>query len=359
MSSFRRSGLPEKIRSFRGEDMPAVREILSLPSAETGITEEADALRARFIGEGVLFRGIINFSNFCDGACSYCGLNRPEGGLERYRMSPEEILEAAGRVFRAGVRTIVLQSGQDGQDDCRSLAEVIREIKYRYDVAVTVSIGEKTEREYRVLRDAGADRYLLKIETSNRRIYEALHPGMSFDNRVRCLETLRALGFQTGSGIIVGLKGQTKESLAEDLVFLGKLALDMVAVGPFVPHGETALGLEPAGSRREALSAISVMRILSPLAHIPATTALGAESLEPRMRALAGGANVIMADFTPPRYARSYEIYPAPEIRGSRPEDFIEQVKEKLPEMGRYADMSRGDSLLPGRRDENVYNTGK
>ncbi|MBN1527076.1 MAG: [FeFe] hydrogenase H-cluster radical SAM maturase HydE [Candidatus Omnitrophica bacterium] len=270
----------------------------------------ADDIRKRHVGEGTLFRGIVEFSSFCGNTCRYCGLNRSNKTLKRYRMPKAGILEAVRDICDSGIGTVVLQSGEDDGLDPLWLKEVIESIKSESDIAVTLCVGEKTRDEYRLWREAGADRYLLKIETSDRALYESLHPGMSYDNRLRCLADLKELGYETGSGIIVGLKGQTVSSLAEDILFLAKWALDMIAIGPFIPHGRTGLSGEAAGDALMTLKVIALTRLVTRKPNIPATTALGEACEDLRFEALRCGANVIMQNFTPERYSLLYDIYP-------------------------------------------------
>jgi len=185
----------------------------------TRLFDFADDVRRQFMGDGVLLRGIIEFSSFCRNACAYCGLSRTNTELRRYRLTDAEILAAAENICEAGIKTIVLQSGEEDNLDADWLAQMIAEVKARFDVAITLSVGERSRDEYALWRRAGADRYLLKMETSDAALYEDLHPGMSFANRMECLRHLAELGYQTGTGNLVGLKGQTVESLAEDILF--------------------------------------------------------------------------------------------------------------------------------------------
>jgi biotin synthase len=309
----------------------------------------ADGVRRRFVGQGVLLRGLIEFSNVCRNTCRYCGLNRHNHHLQRYRLTDEEILTAAGNVRRAGIRTIVLQSGEEDDLDADRLAGVIERIKQFFDVAVTLCIGERGREEYALWRRAGADRYLLKIETADRRLYGGLHPGMSFENRVRCLRDLVELGYQTGSGNLVGLKGQTLASLAGDIQFFKRWDFDMVSVSPFLPHPQTPLAAEPAGDLTMTLKMIALARIVSPRAHIPASTALGSlPGRDERPRALAAGANVLMPNFTPAPYRRYYEIYPNKRCVSEEAAACAGCMERMAAALGRRVDYSRGDALPRG-----------
>ncbi len=281
------------------------------PEELQSLFDFAEAVRRQFVGDGVLLRGIIEFSNVCRNTCLYCGLNRGNRRLQRYRLTREQILASAEQTRAAGVRTVVLQSGEEDDLDADWLREIVARIKSSLDLAVTLCVGERSRAEYQLWRRAGADRYLLKIETSDPDLYERLHPGMSFANRRGCLQDLAELGYQTGSGNLVGLRGQTVTHLARDVQFFKEGNFDMISVSPFIPHPETPLAQEPAGDLRMTLKMTALARIVSRNAHIPATTALGSlHGRDERPKALAAGANVLMPNFTPAPYRRHYEIYP-------------------------------------------------
>jgi biotin synthase len=306
----------------------------------------ADRVRRDYVGDEVLLRGIIEFSNCCRNTCQYCGLNRSNTALERYRLTREQILAAAGNIWRAGVKTVVLQSGEEDNLDAGWLRQVIEEIKADFDLAVTLSIGERRRQECELWKKAGADRYLLKIETSDPGLYGELHPGMSFENRMRCLHDLIELGYQTGSGNIVGLRGQTIRSLAGDIRFFKQGNFDMISVSPFIPHPQTALAGERAGDLTMTLKMTALTRIISRNAHIPATTAIGSlNGRDERPKALAAGANVLMPNFTPAPYRRYYEIYPNKRCVSEDSQACTGCIEQMVAVMGRRVDYSRGDSL--------------
>ena len=311
----------------------------------------ADDIRREYVGDAVLLRGLIEFSNVCRNTCMYCGLNRHNTQLTRYRLSQDEILAAAGNIWRAGVKTVVLQSGEEDNLDSRWLRQVIEAIKKDFDMAVTLSVGERCREDYESWKEAGADRYLLKIETSDPGLYRELHPGMSFENRIRCLEDLVELGYQTGSGNIVGLKGQTLRSLAGDIRFFKQGNFDMISVSPFIPHPQTALANEPAAGLTMTLKMTALARIVSRNAHIPATTAIGSlHGRDERPKALAVGANVLMPNFTPAPYRRHYEIYPNKRCVSEDPQTCAGCMEQMVAAIGRHVDYSRGDSLKPPSR---------
>jgi biotin synthase len=227
--------------------------------------------------------------------------------------------------------------------------EVVRAIKSDFDMAVTLSVGERTEAEYRLWRQAGADRYLLKIETTNPKLYDRLHPGMSLDHRMRCSAILRELGYQNGSGSLVGLEGQTLEDLADDLLFFRQYDFDMVGIGVFIPHDRTPLAGRPAGDLGLALRMVALTRILLRDSHIPATTAIGTigEGLG-REQALKAGANVVMPNFTPPEYRGLYDIYPGRLGLGQSPCETVYHLKGLAESLGRTIGFSKGHSNKAG-----------
>lgn len=277
---------------------------------EAYLLAAADKVRKQSLGDQVHLRGMIEFSNYCERNCYYCGLRRANGSLPRYRMDGEEILAVARAGVALGYKTVVLQSGEDSYYSAEMLAEIVWQLKNSFALAVTLSVGERSREEYKLWREAGADRYLLKHETADRELYRTLHPDMTYDNRRRCLYRLRELGYQVGSGCMVGLPGQTLQSLAEDLFFLRELDVEMAGIGPFVPNPSTPLGAHPPGEAALTVKMIAAARLLLPQAHLPATTALGTIDNRGRQKALLAGANVVMPNITPNRYRRMYEIYP-------------------------------------------------
>jgi len=326
-------------------DLEAVLRVTA-PTELGLLFDFADRVRRRFVGDGVLLRGIIEFSNVCRNACKYCGLNRHNVRLERYRLTRDEVLAVARNISGAGIKTIVLQSGEEDHLDTDWLSHVIEEIKVQLDAAVTLCVGERSRREYERWRRAGADRYLLKIETSDSDLYAKLHPGMSFENRRRCLRDLAELGYQTGSGNLVGLKGQSIASLAGDIQFFKEGNFDMISPSPFIPHPQTPLAGEPAGDLTMTLKMVALTRIVSRNAHIPASTAIGSlHSHDERPKALAAGANVLMPNFTPAPYRRYYEIYPNKRCTHEDAGACKGYMEQMVASVGQWLDCSRGDSL--------------
>ncbi len=325
-------------------DVEAVLRVTD-PEELGGLFDFADRVRHRFVGDGVLLRGIIEFSNVCRNTCKYCGLNRGNHRLPRYRLTRAQILASAETIRAAGLKTVVLQSGEEDDLDGDWLREIIERIKSCLDLAVTLCVGERSRAEYQLWREAGADRYLLKIETSDPDLYEQLHPGMSFANRRKCLHDLAELGYQTGSGNLVGLRGQTVTHLARDVQFFKEGNFDMISVSPFIPHPQTPLAAEPAGDLRMTLKMTALARIVSRNAHIPATTAIGSlHGRDERPKALAAGANVLMPNFTPAPYRRHYEIYPNKRCISENTAACPACMEQMVAGIGRWVDYSRGDS---------------
>lgn len=308
----------------------------------SSLYQAADLVRKKYVGDGVYLRGLIEFSSYCKNDCMYCGLRRSNVHAQRYRLTPEQIVQTAQNAVTLGYKTVVLQSGEDPGFDTETLCHIIREIK-KSDVALTLSIGEKTREEYAAYKQAGADRYLLRIETTDKALYEKLDPQMSFDNRVRCLHDLKALGYEVGSGSLVGLPGQTIESLANDLLFFKQLPVDMAGIGPFIPHPHTPLNAEkPDGHFELSLKMMALMRLLLPDINIPATTAM--ETLHPqgRLLALQCGANVVMPNVTEGEYRKQYELYPGKVCTGENPGQCRGCIQNKIESIGRFVSSGKG-----------------
>lgn len=271
---------------------------------------QADALRQRSVGDAVHIRGIIEFSSHCRQDCLFCGLRCGNGEAVRYRMTAAEIIAAARAALAFfPFQTFVLQSGEDAGYPAAELATAVRAI-VAMGAVVTLSAGERPRPDYAVWREAGADRYLLKFETSDPALFTRLKPTTTLADRLRCLADLRELGYQVGTGNIVGLPGQTQSMLAGDLALLAELDPEMASVSPFVPHAATPLANAAPGTATATLDFIARTRLALPLALIPATTALSVIAGDGRRRALAAGANVIMVDVTPAPFRAGYDIYP-------------------------------------------------
>lgn len=295
------------------------KEILSRltdqPLAE--LMAEADAARAVSKGDGVYLRGIVEFSNRCVRSCLYCGLRRANTKVTRYRMSPDEVVAAAVRTAGLGVGTVVLQSGDDLDYPAADIARIVGRIKAEADVKVTLSLGEHPFPDYELWREHGADRYLMKHETADPDLYDRLHPGKHLSERLAALRYLKELGYEIGSGFIVGLPGQTARTLAADIALVRDLDVDMCGAGPFLPQADTPLSTAHPGDEETTLRVLALLRLACPRANLPATTALA--SLDPekgQLLALMAGANVIMPNFTPSAHREHYRIYDHKEAVG-------------------------------------------
>ena len=284
-------------------------ELLKDDSQNDWLFSLADKVRKENVGDEVHLRGLIEFSNICKRNCKYCGLRASNKKINRYRILKDELLLSAKKAADLGYKTIVLQSGEDEYFKTDIMCEIIKEIK-KLDVALTLSIGEKSYDELEKFKECGADRYLLRIETTDKDLYKQMHPNMSFKNRIQCLKDIKSLGYETGTGCLVGLPNQTIASLADDILFFKKIGADMVGIGPFIPHPNTPLKDCGNGNFTLALKVMAITRILLPDINIPATTAM--ETIHPngRMIALQSGANVVMPNVTSTEYRAKYEIYP-------------------------------------------------
>lgn len=277
---------------------------------ENELFAAADAVRKKFVGDEVHLRGLIEFSNICKNNCLYCGLRRDNKNVERYRMQPDEIIEVARVAAEEyGFKTIVMQSGEDLYYNTLRMQHIISEIK-KLGVSLTLSMGEKTYEEYKAYKDAGADRYLIRIETTDKDLYHRLDPEMSWETRKQCLLDLAKLDYEVGSGIMVGLPNQSLESIAEDLLFLKELNIDMAGIGPFIPHPDTPMKNDKGREFKLALRTMALMRILLPDINIPATTAMETLNPDGRIMALQCGANVVMPNVTTGEYRKLYQLYP-------------------------------------------------
>lgn len=288
-------------------------ELVYLLQSEGSLEEEllhaADMVREKHVGNEVHLRGLIEFSNICKNNCCYCGIRRDNKNAVRYRLQPDEIIALASQAKNYGFKTIVMQSGEDLFFTADKMQYIISAIK-KLDLAVTLSIGEKTFEEYKAYREAGADRYLLRIETTDKNLYHRLDPGMNWNTRRQCLLDLQKLGYEVGSGSMVGLPGQSIESIADDILFFKEMNIDMAGIGPFIPHKDTPLANAEGRAFKLALKTMALTRLLLPDINIPATTAM--ETLHPQGRiiALQSGANVVMPNVTDTKYRKYYELYP-------------------------------------------------
>ncbi|MCD4825794.1 MAG: [FeFe] hydrogenase H-cluster radical SAM maturase HydE [Phycisphaerae bacterium] len=317
----------------------------------------ADDARRQHVGDAVHLRGLVEISNYCRRSCTYCGLYAGNAELTRYRMTPEEILACAEKAAEYGYGTVVIQSGEDMGITADWMVDVIGRIKRQTPLAVTLSLGERSRDELALWRKAGADRYLLRFETSNARLFEAIHPSLPHErsDRFAILRSLRELGYEVGSGVMIGIPGQSFDDLADDLEWFGKLDLDMIGVGPFIPHPGTSLGASAGeqaspeqvpNTEEMTYKVLALTRLICPRSNIPSTTALATLNLaEGRELGLGRGANVIMPNVTPVKYRDLYEIYPAKACIEETAEHCCRCIRGRIKSIGRTLGVGRGDSL--------------
>lgn len=302
--------------------------------------EETDSI----FGKEVFLRAVIEFSSYCNKRCKYCGLRAPNNALSRYRMSMEAILDAVSAVEENDIGTIVLQSGDDFHYSTEFLGTLIQQIRSRHDVAITLSVGDRSIEDYAYWRHCGADRCLLKIETSAPSLYEQYRLGEPFAERLARIKALQQMGYEVGSGIIVGLPGMNLETTVNDVLFLTELELDMIAAGPFVPNPQTPFATAEPGDIALSQRVTAVLRLLNPGANIPATSALSALNPESQRLALMRGCNVLMPSVTPEQHRADYRIYPGKNRTLATATELINNARELVQAAGRIPSSSKGFS---------------
>lgn len=333
-------GKAESGKDLHRED---IISLLKLPADfSPDLFAAADRVRHEKVGDEIYLRGIIEFSNYCDRNCLYCGLRKGNSNLSRYRMTEDEILATAKQIKNTGVPTVVLQSGEDSFYSQDIVCRLIERIRNETDLIITLSIGERTLNDYKTFQQAGANRYLLKHETASRDLYKYLRPGCDWENRLQCLRRLKELGFETGTGNMVGLPGQTPEILADDLLVMKLLDADMLGIGPFIAHPDTPLGGIGNDDLELTLRVLAIARLITRNTNIPATTALATLHPQGRLLALQAGANVVMPDFTPDIYKTLYDIYPGRKDVGDARE-IISDLKKDFQSIGRILLYSVGN----------------
>ena len=299
---------------------------------------------ARF-GNAVFIRGLIEISNRCRNNCLYCGIRKSNTMVSRYALSRETIVSCCKEGYALGFRTFVLQGGEDVSQTDDWVEETVSAIRKEFpDCAITLSLGEKTKEAYQRFLKAGANRYLLRHETFNEAHYQELHPSeMSRNHRLQCLEWLKEIGYQTGTGIMVGSPGQTIDHLVEDLLFIERFQPEMIGIGPFIPHTDTPFADEQAGSISMTLKLISILRLMHPSALIPATTALASLSPDGREKGILAGANVVMPNLSPSTVRGKYALYNQKAAFGSEAAEGLKLLEEQLNGIGYKISYSRGD----------------
>ncbi|MEF9959595.1 MAG: [FeFe] hydrogenase H-cluster radical SAM maturase HydE [Niameybacter sp.] len=302
-------------------------------------------VKERYFGERVYLRGLIEFTNYCHRHCLYCGLRCENKALSRYRLSETDILVCCKEGYNLGYRTFVLQGGEDVAFTDDKIESLVRAIHEHYpDCAITLSIGERSHDAYLRFFKAGATRYLLRHEAASCDLYEKLHPHMSFQHRIRCLEDLKSIGYQVGAGFMVGVPGQTLEDLALDLVFLNRLQPHMVGIGPFMPQHDTPLGTFPSGTINLTTFLLALVRLMLPDVLLPATTALSTLDTTGRAKGLQAGANVVMPNLSPLGVREKYALYDGKACLGAESATASCALTNAIHQAGFVADFSIGHS---------------
>ena len=340
-------------RLIENHDLPSEEMLILLQgilkpenkSEKQKLHDAANMLRERVFGNSIFKRGLIEISNRCKNDCYYCGIRRSNSSLERYRMSKDEILEACKLGNSLGFRTFVLQSGEDSHFTEELLEEIIVSIKGLYpNCAITLSLGENGPDFYQKCFDAGADRYLLRHEAADESLYKSVHPqNQTINNRKKCLESLAKIGYQVGTGFMVGLPGQTAANLVADLEFIKEINPAMVGIGPFISHKNTPFGDAKNGDVEMTLVLISIIRLLLPSALIPSTTALGTVAEKGREMGILAGANVVMPNLTPMKYRKLYALYDNKISTGEETAEGVEMLAENLKKIGCELVDDKGD----------------
>lgn len=317
------------------------------PKLAQYIFEKARKIRQAYYGTDVYIRGLIEFTNYCKNDCYYCGIRRSNSRAHRYRLSEEQILRCCHQGYTLGFRTFVLQGGEDGYFTDERMVNLVKEIRKNYpDCAITLSIGERSYDSYLALFEAGADRYLLRHETWDEEHYRLLHPpALSAKHRQQCLWDLKKIGYQVGTGYMVGSPFQTAENLADDMLFLEKLNPKMVGIGPFIPHHDTPFKDQAAGTLELTLYMLGLIRLMLPKVLLPATTALGTIDEKGRELGILAGANVVMPNLSPENVRKDYLLYDNKICTGSEAAECRMDLENRMHAIGYQVVCHRGDSL--------------
>ncbi|HJC89602.1 MAG TPA: [FeFe] hydrogenase H-cluster radical SAM maturase HydE [Candidatus Mediterraneibacter excrementigallinarum] len=303
--------------------------------------------RIRYYGKDIYIRGLIEFTNYCRNDCYYCGIRKSNKNAVRYRLTKDQILSCCENGYRLGFRTFVLQGGEDGWFTEDRMTDIVSGIRQRFpDCAITLSIGELPRESYRRFFEAGADRYLLRHETYDSAHYSRLHPAsLSASHRQKCLWDLKELGYQVGTGFMVGSPYQTAENLADDMLFLKELNPQMVGIGPFIPHHDTPFAGQPAGTLELTVFMLGLIRLMLPKVLLPATTALGTIAEDGREQGILAGANVVMPNLSPAQVRENYLLYDNKLCTGDEAAESLKSLDARFHAIGYHIAVSRGDSL--------------
>ena len=326
-----------------------LRELINIDDKDAAelLRKRADETRQRYYGKKVFLRGLIEISSYCKNNCLYCGIRRSNTDADRYRLSREDILSCCENGYGLGFRTFVMQGGEDSFFTDDFLCPLIKEIKEKYqDCAVTLSLGERSYESYKLLREAGADRYLLRHEAASQELYSKLHPEeMSLENRKKCLFQLKELGYQTGAGFMVGAPFQTTEHIIADLRFLQELKPQMIGIGPFIPHHNTPFADRAGGTLELTLRLLGILRLMFPRVLLPATTALGTVAPNGRELGLQTGCNVVMPNLSPVKVRKKYDLYDNKICTGEEAAECRGCLQKRIASAGYEIVSERGDSI--------------
>ncbi len=321
-----------------------------LPQTQNYLQSRAQEMAERHFSRSIYLRGLIEVSNFCRNDCHYCGIRSSNSEVERYRLSEQTILECCQRGYDLGLRTFVLQGGEDAALSDTKVEQIISSIHAQFpSCAVTLSLGERSREAYERFYAAGASRYLLRHETFNAEHYAQLHPArMSHANRMECLYSLKEIGFQVGSGIMVGSPYQSIDHIVEDILFIERFQPHMIGIGPFIAHHQTPFAAQPNGDVALTLRLVSIFRLVVPRALIPSTTALASLDERGHQKGILAGANVVMPNLSPPSERSKYAIYDNKAAFGSEAAEGIAMLSRKFDEIGYSISFERGDSPMIG-----------
>lgn len=330
-------------------DDAALLQLITMPDNsedEQYLFSKADSRKREIYQDKIFIRGLIELSNYCKNNCLYCGIRAANKNISRYRLTKEQVLGCAVNGYELGFRTFVLQGGEDTAYSDKDICDMVRSIKELFpDCAVTLSIGEKSYESYKAYREAGADRYLLRHETANKEHYKQLHPEtMSFENRLRCLQDLKSLAYQVGSGFMVGSPYQTPLHLIADLRFLQEIQPNMIGIGPFIPHHQTPFANKKQGELHLTLRMLSILRLMFPKVLLPSTTALGSIDPDGRIMGLQCGANVVMPNLSPLDVRELYKIYDNKAYINAEAAEGLSLLKAQASSIGCQIVIDRGDA---------------
>lgn len=330
-------------------DDAALLQLITMPDNsedEQYLFSKADSRKREIYQDKIFIRGLIELSNYCKNNCLYCGIRAANKNISRYRLTKEQVLGCAVNGYELGFRTFVLQGGEDTAYSDKDICDMVSSIKELFpDCAVTLSIGEKSYESYKAYREAGADRYLLRHETATKEHYKQLHPEtMSFENRLRCLQDLKSLAYQVGSGFMVGSPYQTPQDLITDLRFLQEIQPDMIGIGPFIPHHQTPFANKKQGELHLTLRMLSILRLMFPKTLLPSTTALGSIDPDGRIMGLQCGANVVMPNLSPLDVRELYKIYDNKAYINAEAAEGLSLLKAQASSIGCQIVIDRGDA---------------